>query len=79
MNLDKEDIKWEKKKRRTTIITSMERAAAAVMSIAMKNMNIMPTTMNTGKAAAAVMNIIMKNTSIITAMLQIIYREKFIL
>ena len=31
------------------------------------------------RAAAAVMTIIVKNTSIITAMLQIIYREKFIL
>ena len=57
----------------------MERAAAVAMNTTIKNTNIMSITMNTGKAAAAVMNIIMKNTSIITAMLQITYRERFIL
>ena len=29
MSLDKEDIKWEKKKRRTPIITSMEKVIPA--------------------------------------------------
>ncbi len=78
MSLDKEDIKWEKKKRRTPIITSMERAAAVAMNTTIKNTNIMITTINTGKAVSVVMNIIMKHTSITTSMLQLSYRERFI-
>ena len=79
MSLNKEDIKWEKKKRHTPIIMSMKKVAAVGMSITTKNTSIMRTTMNMEKAAAADMSIIMKNRNIIIVMSQTIYREKFIL
>ena len=64
MSLNKEDIKWEKKKRHTPIIMSMKKVAAVGMSITTKNTSIMPIITNMEKAAAADTSITTKNTSI---------------